>query len=179
MILFFEKTVRFFLAILSLTNQYIMLLWILAAVSSLLGFMYAIFSVNKSHRSTYLVKTLTGFMLMLGAVGLTVYFSLRSPAYQSKALGEISPYGIELVQIGSDGVSVGWSTRVPTRGYIVYYSNANPGMIAFAEQGFKLSTYHNVKLKNLKANTVYRYSIIINGREFTSVNGAPLKFATP
>ncbi len=179
MILVFEKILRLFLTILSLTNQYVVLLWVLAACSSLVGLVYTIFSVNKTHKHTYAVKALTSFVVMLIAVGFTVYISTISLKYQSKASEEIYPYNINLVHVGPKAVLLSWSTRAPTRSYVVYRFNSEPGLIAVTDQGLNLSTYHSARLENLKTNTTYRYSIIVDGKEFSTIGGRPLEFVFP
>jgi len=179
MILLFEKMVRFLFIVLSISNQYVMFFWILAAIASLLGFIYTISSVSKVHKRIYAVRMLTGFALMLGIVGFTVYLSSMNLNNQSKAMEEISPYDIKLVRIGPDAASISWSTRVPTRAYVVYHLDASSGLIAVTDQGLRLSSYHSVKLENLKTNTIYRYSIIVNGREFSVLKGSPFKFVFP
>lgn len=179
MVLFFEKIIRVFLAILAITNKYVLFFWILAAGGSLLGLLYAIFSVNKIHKRTYVVRILTSFVLLLGAVGFTVYLSSLSLDYQSKATEEISPYEIKLARVGPKDISLSWLTRIPTRGYIIYSASKGTSQIALTDQGLGLSFYHSIKLENIKENTIYRYSIIVDGREFSVINGRMLEFVFP
>lgn len=114
-----------------------------------------------------------GVLLLAALIGIPTWNLLRDSEYDNPAvalpLGVARPPHVALV--GTDEVTIAYTTHVTTRGGVVYARIGEPGIRVSPD---RLTRDHAIRLQSLQPATTYTYRILVDGRE----RGPTHSFAT-
>ena len=124
----------------------------------------------------------TGFLVLLAALGITVFFSRNAVTTVTKATVGSVPKDIHISNVSDTSFTISYITDATVVGTIAYGKDASTADIALDDRDQQTGKpiehqIHFITVKNLTPSTTYYY-VLVSGSQKIDNNGKPFEIAT-